>query len=115
SSRRRRYGRPRRGHTMKKALIAIVTLVSACGGSGNGSASTAALDKTFTYGAPQAPTASEQSAAVSAQSSVSQASSFAASPNAASASAIISIAEELSFEALGTTPVGARLAPEHRR
>jgi hypothetical protein len=91
---------------MKKALVAMLVTASALGCGSNNSASTAALDKTFNYGPPQAPTASEQTAATSAQTTFSQTSTFAGQPDAASASAIVAISDTLSGEALGSTPIG---------
>ena len=84
------------------ATAALASLVlAACGGGGGN----AALSKTFNYGAPQAPTAAEQSAATSAQSTVSGTSTFGSSPDATTASSIVSMADDLAASAIGSTPV----------
>ena len=95
--------------------IAIL-LLAACGGSG----SNAALTKTFNYGAPQAPSASEQSAASSAQSGLSDTAGFSASPDAAKGAAIVVFADTLAALALGSAspslphPTGPELAQSIR-
>src|SRR5690349_12488270 len=85
-----------------KATAALASLaLAACGGG----AGNAALSKTFNYGAPQAPTATEQSAASSAQSTVTSTSTFGTSPDATTASSIVSMADDLAASAIGSTPV----------
>ena len=87
---------------VQKAAVAFVSvlLVSCGGGGGN-----AALSKTFTYGAAQAPTSSEQIAASSAKSSVTASSSFGSSPDATKATTIVSLADDLAASALGDVAV----------
>src|SRR3954469_5436068 len=106
-----------RGEHMKIALKAAVAsaslaLISCGGGGGN-----AALSRTFTYGAAQAPTSSEQVAASSAKSSVTASSSFGSSPDATKATTIVSLADDLAASALGDVAVaiGMPQNPELRR
>jgi hypothetical protein len=100
---------------MKKAFVALFvcsSLVSACGS--NHSGSTAALDKTFNYGAPQAPSATEQTAVTTAQTTLSQTTTFTGKPDASTALLIVSFAETLAATALGATPVGLRTGNDPR-
>jgi|GraSoiStandDraft_4_1057263.scaffolds.fasta_scaffold213574_2 hypothetical protein len=90
----------------KTAAVASLLLAS-CGGDSN-----AALSKNFNYGAAQAPTTAEQSAATSAQGTVSSTSTFGSSPNASTASSIISIADDLSASAFGSSALGAAGLPQ---
>jgi len=83
-------------------LAAPLALLAACGNSGN-----AALSKTFSYGAPQAPTTAEQSAGSSAQSSVSTTAAFNSSPTADNGASIAGAALELASAALGDAAFGA--------
>lgn len=76
--------------------FASLVLVSCGGGGGN-----AAVSKTFNYGAPQAPSTSEQAAASSAKTSVTASSGFGSSPDASKATAIVSLADDLAATALG--------------
>ena len=91
------------------AAVASVMLVS-CGGGGN-----AAISKNFNYAASQAPTASEQAAATSAQGTVSSTSSFSSSPDATKATAIVGLADDLAASALGGAPIGMGPALENPR
>lgn len=88
---------------MKRLAFAAVLPVFAlaCGGGGGN----AALDKNFNYGAPAAPTASEQSAATSAQDGVSSAAAFSSSPDATSASTVVAMADSVIGSAMGSTTV----------
>jgi hypothetical protein len=83
------------------AAVAFLALVS-CGGGGN-----AALSKNFNYGAPQAPSTAEQSAATSAQGTVSTSSSFGSSPSGTAASSIVGMADQLATSAFGGAALGA--------
>jgi hypothetical protein len=85
----------------RTAAVASLLLAS-CGGGGN-----AALSKNFNYGAPQAPTIAEQSAATSAQGTVSSTSSFGSSPDATKATSIVGLADDLAASAFGSTALGA--------
>ena len=89
---------------VQKAAVALasVVLVSCGGGGGN-----AALSKTFSYGAAQAPTTAEQTAATSAKSSVTASSSFGATPDGTKATTIVSLADDLAASALGSVAVAA--------
>jgi hypothetical protein len=83
------------------AFAAVVSLLAAaCGGGGN-----AALSKNFNYGAPQAPSVTEQSAAGSAQDGIASAASFSTTPDATSASLVVSMASEVAASALGDSAV----------
>jgi len=90
----------------KTAAAASLLLVS-CGGDSN-----AALSKNFNYGAPQAPSTAELSAASSAQGTVSSSSSFGTSPDATSASAIVNLADQLATSAFGASALGVAGVPE---
>ncbi|HEY6909341.1 MAG TPA: hypothetical protein VI356_08230 [Myxococcales bacterium] len=88
---------------MKKIVLVFpaVALLAGCGSSGN-----AALSKTFSYGAPQAPSAAEQAAATSAQSSLSDAAAFSAAPDGTRGSSVVAFVDQLASAALGAAPVG---------
>ncbi len=90
---------------MKIALKAAVVFASlaivSCGGGGGN----AAISKTFNYGTAQAPSTSEQTAAVSAKSSVTASSSFGSSPDGTKATTIASLADDLAASALGSVAV----------
>jgi hypothetical protein len=91
---------------MKIALRSIpaaasLALLAACGGSGN-----AALSKTFTYGAAQAPSSSESSATSSAQTNLSAAAGFSAHPDMDKGTAIFGFATALADGALGSATYG---------
>lgn len=90
---------------MKKAILTSMAVLAACGGSG----SNAALSRSFNYGTPQAPDSSQQAAASSAQSSLSEAASFSTSPNATAGAVVIGFADGLAALALGDASFG--LAP----
>lgn len=87
---------------VQKAAVALASLVLASCGGGGGNA---ALSKTFSYGAAQAPTSSEQVAASSAKSSVTASQSFGSSPDATKATTIVSLADDLAASALGAVAV----------
>jgi hypothetical protein len=87
---------------MNRSLIsAALAFLAGCGSSGN-----AALSKSFSYGAAQAPSASEQMAANSAQASVSDTASFSAGADAVRGAAIGALAESLAAAAFGSTAFG---------
>ena len=96
---------------MKRSILglSLSSLLAACGGShGN-----AAASKSFTYGAPQAPTQSEQAAAATAQGHLSATADFSAAPSAEKGASIIALADELAFAELGaSTPVPHPGGPE---
>lgn len=90
---------------MKKIVLvfpaAAIALLAGCGSSGS-----AALSKTFNYGAPQAPSAAEQAAATSAQSSLSDAAAFSAAPDGTRGASVVAFVDQLASAALGAAPVG---------
>lgn len=87
-----------------KAAVAFSSLVlAACGGGGGN----AALSKSFNYGAPSAPTAAEQTAATSAQGTMTATSSFGTSPDATKASSIVGLADDLAASAIGSSAIAA--------
>lgn len=88
---------------MKKIVLVFpaIALLAGCGSSGN-----AALSKTFSYGAPQAPTASEQSAATSAQGSLSDAATFSAAPDGTKGVSVVAFVDQLASAVLGAAPTG---------
>lgn len=91
--------------TFKNLLpIAALALLAACGGGGGN----AALSKTFNYGASQAPSTSEQSAANSAQASLSDATAFSATPDATKGSSVVVFADVLAAGVLGDTGIAAQ-------
>jgi hypothetical protein len=90
--------------TIRVPAVAAIALLAACGGSGN-----AALSKSFNYGAPQAPTTAETSAASSAQANLASTTSFSAGADATKGAAIAAFADTLASAALGGTAFG--LAP----
>jgi hypothetical protein len=101
---------------MKRIVLAFpaaacVALLAGCGSSSGN----AALSKSFSYGAPQAPSASEQAAASSAQASLSDATAFASAPDGTKGAAVASFVDELAAAALGSSPLGiAAPAPATR-
>jgi hypothetical protein len=88
---------------MKKIVLVFpaIALLVGCGSSEN-----AALSKTFSYGAPQAPSASEQSAATSAQGSLSNAAAFSAAPDGTRGASVVSFVDDLASAVLGAAPTG---------
>jgi hypothetical protein len=88
---------------MKKIVLVFpaIALLAGCGSSGS-----AALSKNFNYGAPQAPSATEQAAATSAQGSLSDAAAFSASPDGTKGSSVVAFVDQLASAALGAAPVG---------
>jgi hypothetical protein len=84
--------------------VAALALLAACGGGGGN----AALSKTFNYGASQAPSTAEQSAATSAQASLSDATSFSATPDATKGSSVVVFADVMAAAALGGTGIAAQ-------
>src|SRR5207253_2866619 len=98
---------PETGEHMKivwKSVAAVASLMLASCGGGGGNA---AISKNFTYGAPQAPTTAEQTAATSAQGTVSTTAGFGGTPSSASASVIIGMADDLASSALGSSAIGS--------
>src|SRR5713101_320013 len=88
--------------TLKNVSAALcVALLAACGSSGD-----AALSKSFNYGAAVAPTSSEQTAASSAQTSLSSTASFSSTPDVNKGVAIVGFAETMSTLALGSSGFG---------
>ena len=92
---------------MKRSLVdgaaaALVALLFGCGGSGGN----AALSKSFNYGAAQAPTTQEQSAASSADNSVHTTASFSTAPDANGGVAIALFADALATAAMGSSGGG---------
>lgn len=85
-----------------KATVAFASLLLASCGGGGGNA---ALSKTFNYGAMTAPSPAEQTAATSAQGTVSSTSSFGTSPDATKATSIVGLADDMAASALGSTPI----------
>src|SRR5437660_1221292 len=83
------------------AAAACIALVAACGGNGGN----AALSKSFNYGAAQAPSTSEQSAAGSAQASLSDTTAFSAAPDASKGLSVIAFADLVAAGALGGAAV----------
>jgi len=83
-------------------VAASIALAAACGG-GN-----AALSKSFSYGAPQALNAAEQSAASSAQARLTDTTAFSSSPDAGKGAAIVAFADAISSAALGGAELGGR-------
>jgi hypothetical protein len=75
-----------------------VALLAACGGSGN-----AALSRTFTYGAATAPSASEQSAASTAQANLSSTTSFSSAADVNKGAAVVGFAESMATIAFGSS------------
>src|SRR5712691_385495 len=73
------------------AAAASIALLAACGGSSGN----AALSKTFTYGAAQSPSSSEQSAASTAQVDLSNTAGFNSSPDPTKGAAFFSFATDL--------------------
>src|SRR5260370_1970929 len=69
--------------------ICSLAVLAACGGSSGN----AALSRSFNYGASQAPSTSEQSAASSAQTSLSQTASFSSAPDGTKGQPIIGFSE----------------------
>jgi hypothetical protein len=102
------------GNTMKNVCKVAATLASlalaACGGGGGN----AALSKTFTYGAPQAPSTAEQTAASSAQTTVTSSGNFGTAPDATTAASIVSLADDLASSAMGGTVAAAGITPDPR-
>lgn len=94
-------------NSMKILAAAALSLLTACGGSGN-----AALSKSFNYGAASTPTTTETAAATSAQDSLSQTSGFSTAPDATKGAAIIGFADELAAAALGNTGVAIAVPRE---
>jgi hypothetical protein len=88
---------------MKKIVVVFpaVALLAGCGGSGS-----AALSRTFNYGAPQAPSAAEQSAATSSQSSLSDAAAFSAAPDGSKGASVVAFVDQLASAVLGAAPTG---------
>jgi hypothetical protein len=86
---------------MKKIVLVFpaIALLAGCGGSGS-----AALSKTFSYGASQPPSATEQSAATSAQSSLSDAASFSAAPDGTKGASVVAFVDQLASAVLGAAP-----------
>ena len=84
-----------------KRVLGLV-LLAACGGSGGN----AAVSKTFSYGAPQAPTSTESTAATSAQSSLSAAANFNTTASVSNAGAVIDFASTVVDGALGSSGFG---------
>ncbi len=80
-------------------VSALISLLAACGGSSGN----AAASKTFTYGAPQTPTQSEQGAATAAQGQLSTTADFSASPTADKGASLIAFADEMAANALGSS------------
>src|SRR5258708_38706560 len=80
--------------------VRSLAVLAACGGgSGN-----AALSRSFDYGTSQAPSTGEQSAAASAQTSLSQTASFSSAPDGSKGQAIIGFSEVIGA-ALGSNGV----------
>src|SRR5205085_345141 len=93
-----------RMRSMRVAAVVSMLLLAACGSSGN-----AALNRSFTYGTPQAPSSSEQSAASSAQSTLSDTTSFSGSADANKGLQIVAFADAFAAAVLGDAAVpGAR-------
>jgi hypothetical protein len=88
--------------------ICGIALLAACGG---GSGGNAAVSKTFNYGAAQPPTASEQAAALSAESAVSDTTAFGSAPDGAKAVAIFGMASDLAASMLGGVFILGRSDP----
>lgn len=88
---------------MKKIVLVFpaIALLAGCGSSTN-----AALSRTFSYGAPQAPSATDQSAATSAQSSLSDAAAFSAAPDGAKGASVVAFVDQLASAVLGAAPTG---------
>lgn len=85
--------------TKFSAAAISIALAAACGGS----ADNAALTKSFTYGAPQAPSSAESSAASTAQSDLSSTTSFSTQPDAVKGAAIVAFSDSLAAAALGSS------------
>jgi hypothetical protein len=80
--------------------VCSLAVLAACGGSSGN----AALSRSFNYGTSQAPSTSEQSAASSAQTSLSQTASFSSAPDGTKGQAIIGLSEVIGA-ALGSNGV----------
>lgn len=80
-------------------MSSLIALLAACGGSGGASVN-AAVAKSFTYAAPQAPSTSEQGIATAAQGQLSATADFSAAPNADKATALVVFAEAIVAAAL---------------
>ncbi len=96
-------------HARILCTTASLALLAACGGSSGN----AALSKSFNYGAPQAPSQAEQSAATSAQSSLQGTASFSTAPDSTKGLAIISMADTLANASLGGASFGVRAPDSH--
>jgi len=88
---------------MKKIVLAFpaIAVLAGCGSSGN-----AALSKTFSYGAAQAPSASEQAAATSAQTSLSDAAAFNVAADGTKGASVVAFVDDLASAVLGAAPTG---------
>jgi hypothetical protein len=84
------------------AAAASIALLAACGGSSGN----AALAKTFTYGAAQAPSSAESQAATTAQTNLSATAGFNSAPDATKGQAFFAFATDLADGALGATAYG---------
>src|ERR1700694_5871708 len=87
-----------------KLSAAASIVLAACGGSSGN----AALSKSFNYGAPTAPTASETAAASTATSNLADTKTFSATPDAAKGAAIVAFADSLAILALGGPAIPVR-------
>jgi hypothetical protein len=96
--------------TLAMFSLAAVTAFACGGGSKHAPGGNAALGKSFTYGAPQAPTAAEQTAADTAQADLASAAAFGGAPDATQGLALSEFAGAVASAALGATPLALAVA-----